>query len=232
MSKDPVTGIPRSQFVQVEFSRIARRYEMMNQIMTFGQINRLRRVAIKLLDVQAGMTVLDHGAGGGQISQQIVKMQPDCIVFPSDFNMDMIRADQNHHSLPFCLSDARKLPYPDQSFDRVICGFLLRNVRNYPIALKEILRVLKPGGKFVSLDTTPPENNIVRPFIWFHMRVIIPFIGMLVTGRISAYNYLIRSSEGFTPANELQAEFSIAGFRDSGFQKRMFGALALHWGSK
>ena len=232
MNMDPVTGIPRSQFVQVEFSQIARRYEMMNQIMTFGQINRLRREAIKLLDVQPGMTVLDHGAGGGQISQQIVKLQPNCNVFPSDFNGDMIRADQNYGYLPFCQSDARKLPYPNQSFDRVICGFLLRNIRDYPIALKETLRVLKPGGKFVSLDTTPPEKNFILPLIWFYMRVVIPFIGMLITGRISAYNYLIRSSEGFTPAQELQAEFSKAGFRESGYQKRMFGALALHWGSK
>ncbi len=100
--------------------------------MTFGQVNRLRRSAIKELDIRPGMSVLDLGAGGGQISSQIQKLYPDCSIFPSDFNADMIRADKNHTSLPFSRSDARRLPHPDNSFDRVICGFLLRNIRDYP----------------------------------------------------------------------------------------------------
>ena len=75
----------------------------------------------------------------------------------------MIRADEHHTTLPFSLSDARKLPYPDHSFERVICGFLLRNVRDYPTALTEIYRVLKPGGKFVSLDTTPAGDKHFQP---------------------------------------------------------------------
>ena len=232
MTIDPVTGIPRSQFVQVEFSQIAQRYELMNQIMTFGQVDRLRRLAIKQLDVQPGIRILDHGAGGGQIARQLLRLHPDCAVFPSDFNADMIKADGCQKSMPFCQSDARKLPYPDASFDRVICGFLLRNVRDYPNALEEILRVLKPGGKFVSLDTTPPSSSLLRPFIWLYMRGIIPIIGAILTGRISAYKYLVRSSEGFTPAKELELEFSKAGYMNTGYRKLMLGALALHWGSK
>lgn len=232
MNIDPITGISRSQFVQIEFSQIAKRYELMNKFMTFGQVNRLRRNAIKVLDLRPGMSILDLGAGGGQISSQIHNMYPDCAIFPSDFNADMIRADKNHTSLPFSRSDARRLPHPDNRFDRVICGFLLRNIRDYPVALAEILRVLKPGGKFVSLDTTPPAGSLLTPFIWLHMRVLIPIIGTLVTGRLRAYSYLIRSSEGFTPAEKLDKEFKEAGFKDTGYNKLMFGAFALHWGQK
>ena len=199
MAVDPITIIPRSQFVQVEFSQIAERYELMNQVMTFGQVNRLRKAAIKALDIRAGMKILDLGAGGGQVSHLIKNIHNDSLVYPSDFNADMIRADVQHTTLPFSLSDARKLPYPDHSFERVICGFLLRNIRDYPTVLIEIFRVLKPGGKFVSLDTTPPVTSIFSPFIWLHMRVLIPIVGTLVTGRINAYRYLVRSSEGFTP---------------------------------
>jgi demethylmenaquinone methyltransferase / 2-methoxy-6-polyprenyl-1,4-benzoquinol methylase len=232
MAVDPITIIPRSQFVQVEFSQIAERYELMNQFMTFGQVNRLRKTAIKVLEIQSGMKILDLGAGGGQISHLIKRMHPNAYIYPSDFNTDMIRADVHHTTLPFSLSDARKLPYPDNSFERVICGFLLRNVRDYPTALTEIYRVLKPGGKFVSLDTTPPAKNIFSPFIWLHMRVVIPIVGTLVTGRINAYRYLIRSSEGFTPAGELEQEFVQTGFKKTGYRKLMFGAFALNWGIK
>ena len=86
----------------------------------------------------------------------------------------MIRADIQHTTLPFSLIRCAQAAYPDHSFDRVICGFLLRNVRDYPTALAEIYRVLKPGGKFVSLDTTPPVTSIFSPFIWLHMRVVDP----------------------------------------------------------
>lgn len=232
MSIDPITGISRSQFVQVEFSQIANRYELMNQIMTFGQVNNLRRSAIKMLDIQPGMSILDLGAGGGQISKLIQKKYPDCSIFPADFNVDMIRADRNHASLPFNRSDARSLPFPNDRFDRVICGFLLRNIRDYSMALGEVKRVLKPGGKFVSLDTTPPNGSIFTPLIWLHMRVFIPIIGTVVTGRLHAYRYLIRSSEGFTPAGKLENELQDAGFKQTGYTKRMFGAFALHWGQK
>ena len=232
MSIDPITGISRSQFVQVEFSQIASRYELMNQIMTFGQVNNQRRIAIKALDIQPGMSVLDLGAGGGQISNLIQQMHPDCSIFPSDFNADMIRADKNHTSLPFNRSDARSLPFPDSKFDRVICGFLLRNIRDYPNALSEILRVLKSGGKFVTLDTTPTHGSILTPLIWLYMRLAIPIIGTLVTGRLRAYRYLVRSSEGFTPAQKLEKEFQEIGFRNTGYKKLMFGAFALHWGQK
>lgn len=232
MAVDPITIIPRSQFVQVEFSQIAERYELMNQFMTFGQVNRLRKAAINVLEIQSGMKILDLGAGGGQISHLITRMHPDSWVYPSDFNADMIRADEQHTTLPFSLSDARKLPYPDHSFERVICGFLLRNVRDYPTALTEIFRVLKPRGKFVSLDTTPPVTSIFSPFIWLHMRVVIQIVGTLVTGRLNAYRYLVQSSEGFTPAGELEQEFVQTGFKNNGYRKLMFGAFALHWGNK
>ena len=85
MAVDPITIIPRSQFVQVEFSQIAERYELMNQFMTFGQVNRLRRAAIKALDIQSGMKILDLGAGGGQISHLIKRMHPDCYSLPFRF---------------------------------------------------------------------------------------------------------------------------------------------------
>jgi demethylmenaquinone methyltransferase / 2-methoxy-6-polyprenyl-1,4-benzoquinol methylase len=228
---DPITPIPRSQYVQNEFSRIAQRYELMNQLMTFGSVNRWRKMAIRILDVHPGHQVLDLGAGGGQLTRFILDACPDCKVYPSDFNLPMMRVGIST-GLPFYAADALRLPHPDGSMDRVICAFLLRNIQEYPLAIKEILRVLKPGGKFVCLDTTPPTNRILQPFIRLYMRLAIPLIGSLVTGRLGAYQYLIKSSENFTRAEKLAQDFYDAGFKQVGFIRIMFGTAAIHRGSK
>lgn len=231
MTVDPITPIPRAQYVQGEFSQIAGKYELMNQLMTFGFVNSWRRRAIHILDVQTGQIVVDLGAGGGQLTTIIRDQCPGCSIFPSDFNIPMMLAGAKT-GLQFSAVDALALPYSDGSVDRVICAFLLRNIQDYDRALQEILRVLKPGGKFVSLDTTPPQHPILRPFIRFYMRVMIPFIGSLVTGRISAYSYLIRSSENFTPADKLATEIGSAGFTGVKFERIMFGTAAIHLGIK
>lgn len=229
---DPVTGGERSQYVQREFSAIARRYEMMNQLMTFGQVNRLRRDAIRRLRIGTGAQILDHGAGSGQISRLLRKMYPAARVTASDFNAEMIVADGLRGDLPFVLSDARYLPFPSAQFSGYICGYLLRNISDYPVALKEVVRVLQPGGYFVSLDTTPPAANLMRPFIRVYMRIMIPLLGWLITGRWKAYAYLVRSSENFSTAEELRQALNAAGLVDTGYEKKLFGTLAVHWGRK
>ncbi len=194
--------VHRAAYVQKEFSLIARRYELMNQIMTFGQVNQWRILAINRLNVLPGQVVLDLAAGGGQLTSLLQARQPDCRVFPSDFNLPMMQVG-SQTGLSFYAADALRLPHPEKSADRVICAFLLRNVVDYPLVFQEVLRVLKPGGIFVSLDTTPPVSKFLQPFIRLYMRLAIPFIGALLTGRVSAYNYLIRSSEQFARAETL-----------------------------
>ncbi len=227
----PLTPETRAQFVRREFTEIANRYELMNQIMTFGSVNRWRKKAILRLQILPGQIVLDLGAGGGQLTELVQRAHPDCRIYPSDFTLGMMRVGQPT-GMPFAAVDALDLPYSAKSVDRIICAFLLRNLEDYRPALKEIFRVLKPGGRFVSLDTTPPSNLLLRPFIRLYMRVAIPIIGSLVTGRFGAYNYLIRSSERFTRAEKLTEELNETGFSSTGFQKLMFGTAAIHWATK
>lgn len=228
---ESITPGPRVQFVQREFTQIARRYELMNQIMTFGSVNHWRRVAISHLRVQPEHIILDLGAGGGQLTEWIRKEYPGCRVYPSDFTVGMMRVGQGT-GMPFTAADALALPYPASSVDGVICAFLLRNIEDYRPALQEILRVLKPGGRFVSLDTTPPSHRILKPLIRLYMRLAIPLIGLLVTGRFGAYDYLIKSSENFTPAEILAGELVDAGFKTADFSRIMVGTAAIHWAQK
>ena len=128
--------------------------------------------------------------------------------------------------------NALALPFPDGIFDAIVSGFLLRNVADLGRALAEMLRVLKPGGRMVALDTTRPVRSALTPLIWIHMHAIIPTLGWLLTGQRDAYRYLPNSSEGFLRAEDLAGRLAAAGFRKVGFRRLNFGTIAIHWGEK
>jgi demethylmenaquinone methyltransferase/2-methoxy-6-polyprenyl-1,4-benzoquinol methylase len=108
----------------------------------------------------------------------------------------------------------------------------MRNVGSLTTALMEQYRILKQGGRIVILETTRPRASIFTPFVWFHMHVIIPLIGVMVSSDREAYCYLPTSSESFLSAEELVAQMVSAGFKNVGFHRRMFGTIAIHWGEK
>ena len=100
---------------------------------------------------------------------------------------------------------------------------------NLQQALVEQFRVLRPGGWFVALDTTRPGRSLLSPFVRFHLHVVIPFLGWLLTGQRDAYTYLPDSTEQFLRAEELVARLAAAGFQEVAFRRRMFGTIAIHW---
>ena len=101
-----------------------------------------------------------------------------------------------------------------------------------PRALAEQVRALKRGGWLVTLDTTPPKKNVLRPLIQMHLKFVIPTLGRLVTGEADAYRYLPESTLSFKSAEELAALMEQAGLINVGFQRFMFGTMAVHWGQK
>jgi demethylmenaquinone methyltransferase/2-methoxy-6-polyprenyl-1,4-benzoquinol methylase len=228
-----LTGKERSQQVQGMFGRIARRYDLLNRLMTLGQDMRWRREAIKRLKVQPGTIVLDLGAGTGDIAFEIVKKYPDTLVVACDFTMNMIRVGKERkggEGVAWVIADVQQLPFARESVSGVISGFLLRNVSDINRTLREHVRVLKPGGRAVALDTTPPRRNLLRPFHEFYLRQVIPFLGRLIAGEAEAYRYLPDSTEGFLPAEDLAERFREAGMEEVGFVRRTFGAVSIHWG--
>jgi demethylmenaquinone methyltransferase/2-methoxy-6-polyprenyl-1,4-benzoquinol methylase len=105
-------------------------------------------------------------------------------------------------------------------------------VVDLPRALSEQYRVIKPGGRIVTLDTTRPRPSLLSPFIRFHMHHVIPFLGGLLTGSREAYVYLPETSENFLLAEDLLARIQEAGFQQTGFRRLMFGTIAIHWGTR
>ena len=220
--------------VQAMFTRVAPRYDLMNRLMTAGQDQSWRREVIRRAQIPPRGRVLDLGAGTGDLSREAARQSPGAHVFPSDFTLEMMRtgAKLPGPALPWSCGDALDLPFPAASFDAVVSGFLLRNVADLPCALREQFRVLKPGGRVVALDTTRPRRSPLEPFIRFHMRRVIPFLGGLLTGERDAYVYLPTSSEHFLLAEDLLECFRAAGFAQTGFRRLMFGTIAVHWGVK
>jgi len=224
----------RVRYVRGMFERIAPRYDLLNRLMTAGQDRRWRRQVIRLSELPDGGRLLDLGAGTGDLSGEALRQHPSSRPLAADFTPGMLRVGQPRYGdrLDWCAADALRLPFPNESFDAVVSGFLLRNVVDLPQALSEQQRVLKPGGRLVALDTTRPPRSLFTPLIRFHMHTIIPFLGRIISGQADAYRYLPETSEGFLPAEELQAQISAAGFSQVEFRRLMFGTIAIHWARK
>jgi demethylmenaquinone methyltransferase/2-methoxy-6-polyprenyl-1,4-benzoquinol methylase len=230
-----LTGAERARYVQGMFSRIARRYDLMNRLMTAGQDVRWRREVIRKANIPARGCVLDLGAGTGDLAREIRRQHPGSYPVAADFTLEMMRVGKNRSDSPaldWSAADALRLPFLAETFEAVVSGFLLRNVIDVPKALDEQYRVLRPGGRVVVLDTTRPTKNAFSPFINFHLHVLIPFLGRMIAGAGEAYTYLPESTEAFLPAEQLAAYLSQAGFKEVGFHRLLFGTVAIHWGRK
>ncbi len=227
-----LTGEERSAYVQDMFTRIAHRYDLMNRLMTGGQDLRWRKMVIQKAGLHPGARLLDLGAGTGDLAREALRQQPRAKVVAGDFTLAMMRVGQAQGLLDWAATDALRLPFADNTFDAIVSGFLMRNVGDLQQALKEQFRTLKAGGRIVILDTTKPKRSLLSPFIWLHMHIVIPLLGRLISGVSDAYNYLPDSTEGFVTAEEMAARMAAVGFRKIGFQRLMFGTIAIHWGAK
>ena len=228
-------GKERAEYVQSMFDRIARRYNLMNRLMTFGQDMRWRRYVIKQAKLPVGGKLLDLATGTGDIAFEGLRAEPTITAVGGDFSVGMMLVGQtlpDGARVKWVGADALNLPFPDAQFDAVTSGYLMRNVIDIPRALAEQLRVLKPGGRVVVLDTSPPPRNLLRPFILIHLRYGIPLLGRLISGNADAYNYLPESTQKFKTPEELAALMRQAGFQNVQYKLFMFGTMAVHWGDR
>lgn len=231
-------GKDRSDYVQGMFDRIAERYNLMNRIISAGQDMKWRRKVVDAATLPRDGALLDIATGTGDIAFEAVKRYPDATVVGADFALQMMRvgrrASRYGAAVNWSAADALQLPFADGSFDAVASGYLMRNVIDIPGALAEQRRVLKPGGRIVILDTSPPPQNVLRPLIMLHLKAGIPLLGRLIAGKYAAdaYRYLPESTQAFKSAPDLAEAVEEAGFRDVNYRMFMFGAMALHWGIK
>jgi len=216
------------------FRGVARGYDLLNRLISLGQDRRWRRLAVIRLAPRSGERVLDLGAGTGDLALETVRQFPGIRVIAADLTPEMVRLGRRRpgaRSVRWVIAEAGNLPFAQGVFDGIISGFLLRNVERLDRALVEQRRVLRPGGGWVALETTPARGGPFRPLIELHFRLVIPLLGRLVAGRVQAYRWLTASTRGFLTAEELAVRLGTAGFEGVGFRRLTLGAVAIHWGA-
>ncbi len=230
-------GQERSHYVQSMFGRIAERYNLLNRVMTFGQDMRWRRYVVQQAQLSPQGKILDLATGTGDIAFEALKAVPSAQVVGADFAIPMMRVGQKMaqgQQVAWAAADALELPFADNQFDAVVSGYLVRNVIDIPRTLQEQKRILKPGGRIVILDTSPPPDNVLKPFILLHLNFGIPLLGRLIGGKAAAdaYTYLPKSTQAFKTPEELTAILQAAGFQNVRYKTFMFGTMAVHRGEK
>jgi demethylmenaquinone methyltransferase / 2-methoxy-6-polyprenyl-1,4-benzoquinol methylase len=224
-------------FVRDMFASIAPRYDLTNRVLTGGLDERWRRRAIALLAPPPQARVLDCCCGTGDLVLHLLRVQPSLEVTGIDFCAPMLdrarmRADAAHRNATFVEGDVMEMPFEPEAFDGATMGFSLRNVVDVDVTLREILRVLRPGGRFVNLDVSKAPNRAFKRFFDLYFYRIVPLVGGIVGGSRMAYAYLPNSLTHHPNAPELRARFERAGFADAGFLSLMGGAIAVHFGTK
>jgi demethylmenaquinone methyltransferase/2-methoxy-6-polyprenyl-1,4-benzoquinol methylase len=224
--------LPEPQ-VRAMFDRIARVYDLMNSVMTAGLHHQWRRRAADLAAVAPGDRVLDVATGTGDLAIELAsRVAPDGAVVGSDFSEEMlVHARRKAPGIAFEWGNALDLPYPDDGFDAATVGFGARNFSDLEQGLREMTRVVRPGGRVVILEITTPQKPPLSTFfsLWFDR--VVPLIGK-VAGDSDAYDYLPNSVKRFPAPEGLAATMQRAGLERIRWILTAGGIIALHVGVK
>ncbi len=228
--------------VQKMFSRIAPRYDFLNHLLSFS-LDRVwrRRTADRFKHIleRPETRVLDLCCGTGDLAFALDRVRGAAAVpiVGADFVEGMLvrardKAAIAGRSATFVGSDAQNLPFPDASFDLVTSAFGFRNLANYEHGLREIARVLKPGGEVGILEFSEPGNGPLAGVFRFYFRQVLPRIGGAISGSGEAYSYLPASVSKFPSPPQLAHLMERCGFGETNFEAWNFGSVVLHRGKK
>lgn len=222
------------------FHSVASRYDLMNDLMSGGVHRLWKRFTIELSGVRKGHSVLDIAGGTGDLAAQFAGLVgPEGRVVLADINESMLQVgrdkliDNGHlQNIEFVQADAQYLPFPDDSFDCITIAFGLRNVTDKALALRSMLRVLKPGGRLLVLEFSKPTNELLSKAYDAYSFNVIPRIGKLITNDSDSYQYLAESIRVHPGQEELKEMMEDAGFCSCEYHNMTGGVVALHKGIK
>jgi demethylmenaquinone methyltransferase / 2-methoxy-6-polyprenyl-1,4-benzoquinol methylase len=230
-------GVEKARFVSAMFSRIARRYDLMNGLMTLGMHHGWRQVAARQTIASPDGPALDLATGTGDLALDLAEVHPHRAVIAADFSLGMLAVAREKlggleqaRRIRLMAADALALPFETRTFACVTSAFLLRNLADLEQGLREMRRVSRPGGRVVALEitqmTAPGFSALFR--LYFHH--VVPWVGHLVGGDREAYTYLPQSVDRFVTPAELCALMEKVGLRSVSYRRLGLGTVTVHTG--
>ena len=230
----------KAEKVAEVFHSVAGKYDLMNDLMSAG-IHRLwKHMTIEMSGVRRGHSVLDIAGGTGDLTAKFSRIVgPEGTVVLADINDSMLKVGRDRlmdrgfvDNIKFSQADAQSLPFPDNTFDVITIAFGLRNVTDKDMALRSMLRVLKPGGRLLVLEFSKPGNPLLSKVYDTYSFSILPKLGKLFASDADSYQYLAESIRMHPDQSTLQDMMDDAGFTNTDFHNMTGGVVALHRGVK
>ena len=234
-------GKSRTKFVATMFSRISKRYDLLNTLMTGGRHHSWRKTAVKMLKQNNSANIsLDIATGTGDFALELINKNKKSFVVGVDTSPNMIEIAKEksnklklNNNLNFALSDAHNLPFPKDFFSYVTIGFGVRNFIDLESALKEVNRVLMPNGKLAILEIVKlNEGSFLSKIFPIYFGKITPWLGSIFAGDKEAYSYLPQSVENFISSKELTKILNSVGFKTIKTKKIALGTVTIHIAAK
>ncbi len=227
----------KARRVRGVFDSVARRYDVMNDVMSMGLHRAWKAYTVSVANLRPGARVLDIAGGTGDLARAFARQVGDSgLVLHTDINESMLVTGRDRLldeglALPTTVCDAEKLPFKDASFDLVSVAFGLRNMTRKDAALAEMARVLRPGGRLLVLEFSQVAEPLRKPYDWYSMNVL-PLLGKWIAKDADSYRYLAESIRMHPPQAELKAMMKSAGFGHVDVHNLTAGVVALHVGIK
>lgn len=229
----------KEQFVHSVFESIAPKYDLMNDVLSFGRHKAWRRFTMRKMKVKPGDTAIDLCCGTCDWTISLAQESVTGKIVGLDFSLNMLKVGSHKikelglgEQINLIHGNAMELPFADNSFDFAAIGFGLRNVPDLVRVLEEMKRVIKPGGQVVCLELSKPVKQPFKSIYYFYFQRILPLLGKLVAKRYEQYKWLPESLVHFPDHEALSIQFSAVGLKDVQAYPLTGGIAALHIGIK
>jgi demethylmenaquinone methyltransferase / 2-methoxy-6-polyprenyl-1,4-benzoquinol methylase len=236
-------GAERASKVNDLFNQIAPRYDLINDLQSFGLHRRWKHRVIELANPRPAMRALDVCCGTGDLAWALARHGAEVVGL--DFSEPMLRIaaaksatckntrTSNVHTSPqFIRADAQHIPFPDNSFSIVTIGYGLRNLVSWEAGLLEMFRVLNPGGRLVALEFGKPDNSVWRALYFGYLRLFVPLLGQVFCRNASAYAYILESLKHYPAQHGIAAKMRQLGFEEVRVLNLLGGVMSINYGQK
>lgn len=225
----------KTKLVQKVFSDVADNYDLMNDVMSFGAHRLWKKIFIDIVNPSNDEKIIDVGSGSGDLVLEIQKRDYNGKIDIVDLNSQMLREGKNRireKNVSFYLQDAESLSFANNTYDKYLISFCLRNITDIDQSFKEAFRILKPGGQYYCLEFSKPNSFLTSNVYSFYKSNFIPFFGKVFSNNRDAYNYLNESIDLFPIQEDLKKKMEGAGFKTVKFINLFDGIVSIHTGFK